>query len=79
MKNSPCQTLRVLLYLAQKLEFQMVRMSKQGERRAKYPRKTKNPSPKTGAKKNNLLHGFNAHENALTGDFATKAFIPKIK
>ena len=57
----------------------MVRMSKQGERRAKYPRKTKNPSPKTGPKKDHLPHGFKSHENALAGDFSERAFIPKIK
>lgn len=57
----------------------MVRMSKQGERRAQFPRKTKNPSPKTGTKENNLPHGFKPHENGIVGDMATKAFIPKIK
>lgn len=57
----------------------MVRMSKQGERRAKFPRKTKSPSPQTGSRKDNLPSGFKTHDNAIGGDLAGKAFIPKIK
>lgn len=57
----------------------MVRMSKQGERRHRYKRKHKAPSPKTGPLQDNLPGGFKAHLNALEGDFAKMAFIPKIK
>lgn len=57
----------------------MVRMSKQGERRAAFPRKNKKPSAKTGTLKDNLPHGFKLHENAIAGEMAEKAFIPKIK
>lgn len=57
----------------------MVRMSKQGERRAQFPRKTKAPSPKTGTKQDVLAHGYKAHANAISGDVAQLAFIPKIK
>lgn len=57
----------------------MVRMSKQGERRAQFPRKTKAPTAKTGAKKDNLSDGFKTHENAVSGALAGKFFIPKIK
>ena len=44
----------------------MTRMSKQGERRNKCPRKSKFPSPKTGSKKDNLPKGYREHANALT-------------
>lgn len=57
----------------------MVRISKQSERRAQSPRKYQNPSPKTGPKKDNLPKGFKSHANALTGEAAEMAFIPKIK
>lgn len=57
----------------------MTRMSKKGERRAQYPRKTKAPMPKTGPKEDNLAKGFKEHSNALDGDLAKTAFIPKIK
>ncbi len=57
----------------------MTRMSKKGERRAMYPRKTKAPQPKTGPKKDNLPNGFKEHQNALDGDLAKMAFIPKIQ
>ncbi len=52
----------------------MTRMSKQGERRNKCPRKTKYPAPKTGAKKDNLAKGYKEHFNALDSQMA---FIPK--
>ena len=45
----------------------MTRMSKQGERRAKSPRKRKAPSPKTGPKKDHLEFGFRVHENGIDG------------
>ncbi len=57
----------------------MTRQSKQGERRARFPRKHRAPSEKTGALKDNLANGFKEHVNAIEGDFAGKMFIPKIK
>lgn len=54
----------------------MTRISKKSERRGISPRKTKNPSPKTGPKKDNLSKGFKAHENASPEG---NVFIPKIK
>lgn len=57
----------------------MVRISKQTERRNQSPRKARSPSVKSGPVKDNLTSGFKPHENALTGDTATFAFIPKIK
>ena len=57
----------------------MTRISKKNERRAQCPRKCKPPQAKTGPKKDNLAKGFKEHENAVEGDFANTAFIPKIK
>ena len=57
----------------------MVRMSKQGERRAQFPRKTRAPSVKTGTKQDVLANGYKSHENAVSGEMAGLAFIPKIK
>jgi len=57
----------------------MVRISKQSERRNRSPRKHRAPSEKTGPLKDNLPKGFKEHANALGGDTAAKAFIPKIK
>lgn len=57
----------------------MVRISKQSERRNRSPRKNRAPSPKTGPMKDNLPKGFKEHSNALEGDVAATAFIPKIK
>lgn len=57
----------------------MTRMSKQGERRAQFPRKTKSPVAKTGPKKDNLKLGYKEHVNAVEGDLARSFFIPKIK
>lgn len=57
----------------------MVRISKQSERRNRSPRKHRAPSVKTGPLRDNLANGFKEHDNALTGDVAAKAFIPKIK
>lgn len=57
----------------------MVRMSKQGERRAKCPKKRQNPVAKTGAKKENLPKGYKPHANALEGtSLQTRMFVPKI-
>lgn len=57
----------------------MVRISKQSERRNRFPRKHRAPSEKTGALKDNLPNGFKDHANALEGDMAKMAYIPKIK
>lgn len=57
----------------------MVRISKQAERRSRFPRKHRAPSKKTGSLKDNLPDGFKAHSNALDGDVAKMVFIPKIK
>jgi hypothetical protein len=57
----------------------MTRMSKQGERRSRFPRKHRQPSVKTGPLKDNLPNGFKAHANAIEGDLAAAVFIPKIK
>lgn len=55
----------------------MTRISKQEERRHQCPKKRKlNISEKTGAKKDNLKHGYKEHINAINGEYA---FIPKIK
>lgn len=57
----------------------MVRISKQSERRSKSPHKARPPAVKTGPLKENLKKGFKPHINALEGEIAANAFIPKIK
>ncbi len=57
----------------------MVRISKQAEKRHRYPRKHRHPAEKTGSLKDNLPNGFKDHANALEGDLSKMAFIPKIK
>jgi hypothetical protein len=57
----------------------MVRISKQSERRSRFPRKRRAPSAKTGSLKDNLPIGYKEHSNALEGDLAKLVFIPKIK
>lgn len=57
----------------------MVRISKQGERRSQSHHRTRAPAVKTGARKEHLKDGFKSHTNALEGELAAKAFIPKIK
>lgn len=57
----------------------MTRMSKQGERRSRFPRRPKAPAVKTGPVKDNLPKGFKEHPNAVSGDLAETIFIPKIK
>lgn len=57
----------------------MVRISKQSERRARCPRKPRLPSAKTGPTSQNLPKGYKEHANAIEGDAAKMAFIPKIK
>lgn len=54
----------------------MTRMSKQGERRARSPRKHKAPSPKSGPKKDALPLGYKSHDNTLSEG---GRFIPKIR
>jgi hypothetical protein len=57
----------------------MVRISKQAEKRHRFPRKHRPPSVKTGPIQDNLPKGFKEIPNALEGDLAKMAFIPKIK
>lgn len=57
----------------------MVRISKQAEKRNRFPRKHRAPSAKTGPLQDNLSKGFKEHSNALEGDLAKMVFIPKIK
>lgn len=57
----------------------MVRISKQEEKRSRFPRRCKAPSVKTGALKDNLPGGYKSHSNALEGDIAQSVFIPKVK
>lgn len=58
----------------------MVRISKQNERRSKSPRKRHSTIiEKTGPKVDNLSKGYKEHPNAIPGDSAAFAFIPKIK
>ncbi len=57
----------------------MVRISKQSERRALFPRKHRKPSVKTGSKKDALPLGFKEHQNAVEGSLSTYTFIPKIR
>lgn len=57
----------------------MVRISKQAERRSRFPRRNRAPSAQTGSLQDNLPKGFKAHANALEGDLAKMVFIPKIK
>lgn len=54
----------------------MVRIAKQAERRARFPRKTKAPAKKTGPLKQTA---YVNHVNAVEGDLAKAFFIPKIK
>lgn len=57
----------------------MVRISKQAEKRHRFPRKHRAPSAKTGSLQDNLPNGFKPHGNAVEGDLAAAVFIPKIK
>lgn len=57
----------------------MVRRSKQSKIRAQCPKRPRAPSPKTGAKKDNLIKGFKPVANALEGDLAHTLFISKIR
>ncbi len=57
----------------------MTRTSKQAERRNTSPRKHRNPSKKTGSRKDCLELGYRPHANALEGNAAAAAYIPKVK
>ena len=57
----------------------MTRMSKQNERRMVSPRRPRRPGAKTGPKRDNLPKGYKEHENALVGEQAAAAFIPKVR
>lgn len=57
----------------------MTRMSKQGERRNKCPKRPAPPSPKTGPLKDKLPLGFKNQVNALETEIKSQAFIAKIK
>jgi hypothetical protein len=57
----------------------MVRISKQSERRHRFPRKHRAPAAKTGPLKDQIPGGYKAHANALEGDLAKAFFIPKIR
>ncbi len=55
----------------------MTRMSKQGERRNRCPRKNKYPSAKTGSLKDNLPLGYKEHSNAAPA--GVSVFVAKVK
>ena len=58
----------------------MTRMSKKGKRRNVSPRKRHYKlAEKTGPLKDNLPNGYREHPNALQGENAEIAFIPKIR
>ena len=57
----------------------MVRISKQAQKRQRFPRKHRPSSQKTGSLKDNLPQGFKEHANAIEGELASILFIPKIK
>jgi hypothetical protein len=54
----------------------MVRISKQGERRNRSPKRCRAPARKTGPKAE--AKAYNTHVNALEGDFSKTMFIPKV-
>lgn len=57
----------------------MVRISKQAERRSKYPHRRRPPAAKTGTKQDNLPLGYREHTNViLDAKIAQTTFIPKI-
>jgi len=57
----------------------MTRLAKQVKDRSVCPRRPRNPAKKTGAKKDHLSKGYKEHPNALEGELAAKAFVPKIR
>jgi len=48
-------------------------------KRARFPRKTRKPAAKTGPLQDQLPKGYKPHANALEGEEAAVAYIPKIK
>jgi hypothetical protein len=56
----------------------MVRLSKKTRDRSVCPRRPRKPAKKTGPLKDALSAGFKAHSNALNGQEAANAFIPKL-
>lgn len=56
----------------------MTRMSKQGERRNRCPKKRKAPAVKTGPKEDALPKGFKERSNAVEGDLAKSVFVGTI-
>lgn len=59
-------------------EFNMVRMSKQGKRRAQYPKKRRAPSEKTGPLQDKLADGYKHLANAVSSS-DQKYYIAKVK
>ena len=59
----------------------MTRLSKQGERRQRSPRKHQKiaPSQKTGPVKDHLEKGFKEHDNAIADSHAAMMFFPKFR
>ena len=57
----------------------MVRLSKVTRMRSVSKKRPSKPSVKTGPLKETLANGFKEHQNALTGDLASRAFISRIK
>lgn len=55
----------------------MVRLSKKTRDRSVSPRRPRKPAEKTGALKDALPSGYKVHQNALLGQVAEGAFIPK--
>lgn len=57
----------------------MVRLSKQTRDRQRSNKRPRLPGVKTGPLAETNPKGFKEHTNALQGDLAARAFIPKIK
>jgi hypothetical protein len=57
----------------------MVRISKQQERRQRFPRRPKIAGVKTGPRSNKHSLGFREHPNAVAGDLGQQVFISKIR
>lgn len=57
----------------------MVRLSKVTRMRSVSKKRPSKPTAKTGPLKSTLAKGFKEHQNALTGEHATRAFISRIK
>lgn len=57
----------------------MVRISKQGKRRAQYPKKRRAPSEKTGPLQDKLADGYKHLANAVSTHSEQKYYIAKVK